>query len=561
MLLELLRSTLIFLGLAFGLGWPLAARLRLAPVEKIAAAAALSLLGTFLFAWAVYVSALPAVTLWGLPLLAALGLIFSPRALWETCRDADARGLLAAQLLVTAWCVGWLALVVNYSGGGWAADWFEHWDRARFFLERSPRDLLFLGHYPLTARPPLANVLTAAFLQLTRADFAHYQVASTLFGSLAFLPAALLARRFGGSRAIALCAVLLMLSPLFVQNATFAWTKLPAAFFVLTALYFFLRTFDGNDYYAAAFLCSASLAAGLLAHYSAGPYAVLLAGAWFAVGRDRFHETAWRHATALAALAGALVLATWFAWALAVYGVNGTLLANSTATAADASAADQLWKILLNLRDTLVPHFLRPLDPGLIAQRSAWGHWRDWWFQLYQLNLLFAFGSVAWLAILFAAIRTPPARRVFWTVFVSGAVVLGISVHSGRDTWGLAHICLQPLALLGLAFLAARWPALPRAWRLALFAGAVLDFIVGLALHFAVQNYALDRWLTPTRSPADWLFSYNETATMNVNAKAVHSLQFFADVQPLPLPLVVAGLAVILVLALVRANRPRSAPR
>ena len=100
MLLELLRSTLIFLGLAFGLGWPLAARLRLAPVEKIAAAAALSLLGTFLFAWAVYVSALPAVTLWGLPLLAALGLIFSPRALWETCRDADARGLLAAQLLV-----------------------------------------------------------------------------------------------------------------------------------------------------------------------------------------------------------------------------------------------------------------------------------------------------------------------------------------------------------------------------------------------------------------------------------------------------------------------------
>ena len=29
--------------------------------------------------------------------------------------------------------------------------------------------------------------------------------------------------------------------PLLVQNATFAWTKLPAAAFVLTALYFFLR--------------------------------------------------------------------------------------------------------------------------------------------------------------------------------------------------------------------------------------------------------------------------------------------------------------------------------
>src|SRR5262249_59914048 len=62
----------------------------------------------------------------------------------------------------------------------------------------------------------------------------HYQLAMTFFSSLTFLPAALLARRFGGCRgAVTALALLFMVNPMFLENATFAWTKLPAAFFVL----------------------------------------------------------------------------------------------------------------------------------------------------------------------------------------------------------------------------------------------------------------------------------------------------------------------------------------
>jgi len=39
--------------------------------------------------------------------------------------------------------------------------------------------------------------------------------------------------------------------------------------------------------------------------------------------------------------------------------------------------------------DTIVPHFLRPLDRSLIAQSSRMGYWQDWFFQLYQLKPVF----------------------------------------------------------------------------------------------------------------------------------------------------------------------------
>src|SRR5262245_16332087 len=125
MLLDFLRSLLVFHGIALGLAWPLAARLRLAPVERLVASVTLSLLGTFLRAWAVYVFALPAQWHLPLPVLAAAGLFIGRRALVETWRDPDARAAIIGYLLIAGWCVGWLATIDSYSGGGWAGDWLE----------------------------------------------------------------------------------------------------------------------------------------------------------------------------------------------------------------------------------------------------------------------------------------------------------------------------------------------------------------------------------------------------------------------------------------------------
>src|SRR5439155_16215574 len=156
------------------------------------------------------------------------------------------------------------------------------------------------------------------------------------------LPAALLARRWAGSRAIARLAVFFMLSPLFVQNATYAWTKLPAAFFVLAALYFFLRAHDADPPRAAPALCATGLAAGVLTHYSVAPWALVLAGAWLAAGWTRRRDAAWWRTLAGALIAAALVLAPWFGWAIATYGARQTFFSNTAVSDQAPTAAAQL---------------------------------------------------------------------------------------------------------------------------------------------------------------------------------------------------------------------------
>ncbi len=557
----LVAVTLTFLLTIFGLGWPLASRLKLDPAERVGATVVVSLLGTYLLAFAIFLAGLPAPAMWVLPFLGAGGLLAGRRALPALFADRAARGLLAGLGLVTAWCIGWLALIASYSGGGWAADWFEHWERTQFFLRHWPLDMKFLGLAPLPARPPLANLVTAGLVGVAGVNFPTYQAALALLNCLVFVPAALLARRFrgatGAGAAIALLAVLLMVNPSFVENATFAWTKLIAAALVLAGLYFFLRAHDADAPAAAGPLCAVSLAAAFLAHYSAGPYIVMLALAWGWRGRARLADVRWWRQTLQLAAIGAAVLATWFAWSIATYGASATFLSNTSVT--EAEPGNQLAKIALNLRDTFIPHCFRLVDGTLIAQRSRWGYWRDWTFQLYQVNLLLMFGSTAWLVLgrgLAAGARSVDAAgRRFWTAFAAGTIFLGVAVHGARDHWGLGHICLQALVVLGLAALAARWSDLSRPWRGLLIAGAAVDLVAGILLNFGVQGYLLDRWLAAGQPPQELLQSYSDSAFMNLAGKITHRLVFLADVLPATPALVLGGLAVILAVALTRAAR------
>lgn len=538
----------------------MAARLRLAAPDKLLAALVGSLVTCWLVGWAIYIGGLSWNFFWVLPAVAAGALIHDRAAFAVVLRDPAARGILVAQSLVALWCVGWLALVQNYTGGGWSGDWFEHWDRARFFLERDPFDHRFLGIYALTARPPLANLITAGWLHLTTADFAHYQLGSTLLGSLAFLPAAVLLHRWRPEPAApALLAVLFMVNPLFVQNAVFPWTKLPAALLVLAALHFYLRGRDGSVPWTHAVLFSVSLAAALLVHYSAAPYAIALGLGWLLWRPAGLGTPAWLRLTVGAAAVGLALLATWFGWAFATYGIAGTLGTSTSVTTAAPDAVGQALRVLLNLRDTLVPHFLRSPDPALIAQTSPWGQARDWFFQCYQLNLPLACGSVGWVVILRELARgwrqAEPAARRFWALTIGTVVILGVGAHGARDHWGLTHICLHALILLGLVFLAARWPSLGRGWRLATLAGATLDLAAGVVLHFAVQNHVLDRWLTPERNALEITASYNPQAMQNLIGLLLYRFDTFHNVFAPPLGVTAVLLAALLAIALWRVRR------
>lgn len=565
-LLQIFGALLVFLVLTGGLGLPWVARSRLSPSEKLTAAAALGLLILYLAGGVVYAFGWN----WRLFLLllpAAAGLVFWQRqACIDILTDPAVRRLLGAYLIATIWTLFFLALISNYSGASWTVDWAGHYNRALRFVEHRPLDVPFpLLPDVVPSRPPLANIVTGGLLTIVGVDFPRFQIVTTLLCSLAFLPGWLLTLRFaaGRPRATAWFTVLYMLNASILENSTFAWTKLPTVFFVLSAFYFLIPALKGGSVVrvAAGFALGA---AGFLTHYSAGPYLVALIIAYLAYRRTgwltgRF----WREAV-LGALPSILLLATWFGPSIGVFGVRGTFLSNSSVTDAETGTlAAFVEEKGLNLLDSMRPHFIRPLVNGFIDQESPIGFWRDYFFLLYQVNLPFMCGSVAAVLIIWLLVRewrragpAPPQvpGRGFWLWFTACSIVLGTAASGGRDDLGIAHLCLVGLLVLALAFLAARIDTLPRAARICLAAGLGVDFILGVGLHFYVQSL----YFSPLDFMADMGQSISQTYGFglwaNLYAKTTLGLSFLGDAS-LSRPIVVLILACLLGLALLKLKQ------
>ena len=563
-ILTLLWCLTLFVGLVFGLGLPLVARSPWRIDEKLCAAAALGVIVLYLWGLLQYWMDLPPAAAALLPGTAIALLVARRRACLELLQDPAARRLAGAYLIIAGWLLGFLALVRSYSGGGWALDWAAHYDRARLFLAHWPADHPLFINDRLPTRPPLANVVTAAFMSLTGPGCPFFQIFTTLAGSLAFLPGWLLTGRFRHEprRAQAVFALLFMLSPAVLQNGTFAWTKLVTAFFVLSAIALFLSGLasESRPYLAAAFL---SLAAGFLAHYSAGPFAVALIAAYFCLHRSRWRQGAFWRDSAVCALPAAALLATWFGWALAVFGWRGTFLTNtSVAESTGHSWGSFLYEKGYNLFATLVPHFLRPVDYGFIAQASRLGRIRDYCFQLYQVNLPLMFGSVGGVVLLWLlwkawrqAVPQPPAPgRGFWVWLTGSTIVLGVAAVGGIDQWGVAHACLLGLVILGLAFLSAHLSDAPRWVRIIFLAGLALDFTFGVGVHFYLQNLPHPFRDALRGGGAALLHDYGTSTLVNLQAKLLQRCEFVGD-WPINRFLLMALLACLFALAVSRLFR------
>ncbi|MES1167763.1 MAG: hypothetical protein ABUL61_01200, partial [Oleiharenicola lentus] len=324
---------------------------------------------------------------------------------------------------------------------------------ACFFIEQWPGDYRFIATYALPARPPLANLITGALLALGPHDYARYQVITCLLATLVYFPLLAAGRMFGGgARAAALLAPVLMCSPLFVQNATFPWTKLPAAFFVLAAVPPLVRSRREPTDRRHLPLAAGLLAAGVLAHYSSAVWVVALGAGWMVSGwRADSLARAARHLPR-AGLVAALVLATWFSWALARYGTGATLGSNtSIETARRLPPGDALLVGTRNLVNTLVPHPLLGTSEPVLLQPDRAATAADWFFHLYQETLPLAWGTAGLALFALAWRRRGPADgdRPFWWSTIVLAVFLGVATHTQPSAWGLAHISLQPLVLLG----------------------------------------------------------------------------------------------------------------
>ncbi|HVT44096.1 MAG TPA: hypothetical protein VMT00_06875 [Thermoanaerobaculia bacterium] len=474
-------------------------RLRWSPLEKLTGSVALSLILLYCATFAIYLLRAPRFAYW---LVTAACLVLAAVTL------SDLRWLLASRQVLralagfgvlAAWSFAMLLLIRHYSGGGWTFDWLEHFHRTIFFLDRLPVETM-IGPYQIPARPPMMNLLATFFLAQTSDRFELFSVTFLVLNLLAFLPCVLMLRlmaRRGGGNLVVLVA-LFAFNPMFIQNATYTWTKLLTVFFVHVGLWFYLAGWRKSDPLRtiSAFL---SLTAGMLVHYSAGPYLVFL-GLHYA-GRVLFDPRGrWREFLT-GTIAAAALLATWIGWSIATYGAAATFGSNTAVTSSAASEAaghSALPRIEGNIIDTLVPH---PIRGGLPLhwwdQESAAGYVRDYAFLVYQSNLIVAMGIVGGLAVLWLLIRWIVSRRrrtsgrggrAFWLSFLAFSIIAGIAVVGVRDLFGLSHITLQPVVLLGLTFLAAHFTALSKPLRWGVIAGCVVDVALGVLLHVHLEN-------------------------------------------------------------------------
>ena len=478
--IQIVTLLLLIAVCCFAPGFLVVRRLRWSATEKVAGAIAASLIILYLASLLIFVLWLPRWTYWIVSAACVIAALLTWRDLWRLFQARAVRRLLAGFAFLFVWTFTLLLSVRTYSGGGWGGDWLEHFHRSLFFLDHLPLDIEFVGLYVLPSRPPMMNLLGAFFLAHTGESFENFSVVALVFNLLLYFPCALMLSAFArrGSRRIPVLVGLLACSPMVMQNATYTWTKSLCTFYVIFGIWLYLAGLRKNDSVriVAAFI---ALAAGMLVHYSAAPYLLFLAG-------HLVFKKRWRPAL-IAGTCAALLFGTWLAWSVAHYGAKTTFASNTTVTTSQQIGDSNARKILLNLRDTIVPHPLRDF-PVYRDQRQA-GFVRDYFFLMYQTNLIIAMGIIGGFVIAWLFFR---AREVFWIAFVAFVVVVGIAVVGERDLAGSAHLTLQPLIVLGLTFLAARFFTLGPLTRAIVILGCAIDLIFGVCLQHDLENYEND---------------------------------------------------------------------
>jgi hypothetical protein len=163
------------------------------PPEKLCAAFGLSLAILYVSSFVIFALDLPPSTYFVVSAVCLCLLGSSFRDVLRLVEHRRVRRQLAAFAFLFLWGVALLSLVRHYSGGVWAGDWVEHYQRTLFFLDRPPRDTTFLGLYLLPARPPLMNLVAAHFLAQVGRGYDVFQIVFLFLDLLIVFPCFLLA--------------------------------------------------------------------------------------------------------------------------------------------------------------------------------------------------------------------------------------------------------------------------------------------------------------------------------------------------------------------------------
>lgn len=496
-LLELLAVLPLLAVCAFAPGFFFVRRLHWSGLEKLCGSIALSHILLWLAGWGVYVFApgLQRAADFGIVAICCAAFIAVWRDARALVRVPRVRSALAGYGFLLAWTLLILTIIRVYSGAGWIGDWMEHFQRTLYFLHHFPYNTPIYGDYQVPARPPMMNLLAAIFLAVTEDRFEIFQVVFTFFNLLLFLPCCLAIPVVASVRKVSILPLVAVfaMNPAVMQNATYTWTKSLTAFFVILAICLYLSGWRKRDSVrmTGGFL---SLAAGLLVHYSAGPYCVFFALHYLLVV-FRTRPNKWKELAAIAITCG-ILLGTWFAWSVATFGTKSTFASNTTINPGDQYAGSALVKIGGNLLDSIVPIFV--WDPAQLNHYrvpNTAATLRDDAFLVYQTNVIFIMGLVGGPLVIWFLVRVlrdskrRRVERTFWLWLIGFSIVVGIAASGERVYFGVGHLTLLSMEMLGLTLLSTQFHK-RRVIELAIVAGCALDFGLGVYLHARVQHLA-----------------------------------------------------------------------
>ena len=207
----------------------------------------------------------------------------------------------------------------------------------------------------------------------------------------------------------------------------------------------------------------------------------------------RTRQEKWRELAAIAGVSGFLLL-TWFGWSVAALGTKATFASNTSITASQQYEGNNFEKIAGNLFDSFVPAILQdPAKIHLYDQPYTPALVRDHAFTIYQANVIFSMGPIGgpmviWFVIQAFRRKGCAARSAqFWMWLIGFTVIVGIAVVGERDFFGVGHLTLIPMEVLGLTLLSAQFFR-RRLIAFAIIAGCAFDFALGVFFHARIQT-------------------------------------------------------------------------
>jgi hypothetical protein len=383
------------------------------------------------------------------------------------------------------------------AGSGWATGMSITNGRSSFSITCQLVPGFSTIMWTVPARAPMFNAVAALLMAAFGRDFADYQSVATVLNTIWLLPMALLMRDVGlrtERTALFWSVVVLGIAPFAVMQETLTWTKAFTCAFILGGIHLYRIGLVENRRWVAggSFLL---FTAGMLAHYLALIFTVFFAIHFLYVAiQRRWH---WQ-AIVYPAAACTVLMATWGIYALATFGLQGTVNANSTVSGYGTfpvkgrmSSITQLF--LSNVISTTFPFAWRlgwegrgktyrlvqrdPRASPSLSPTDAELNMRTEWFDEISNNpssLLGMLGIAGMLGVVTVAVRaiqrlpkkwsflisnaprdaaTAGLRWKFWLIFFAVGIPLNILASPGYAPQGLVHINLQPYACLTVVWL------------------------------------------------------------------------------------------------------------